>query len=454
MATNALIISDKNDITQKIAEMLAMEGFNVHTANNGRSGIEVARKVPIHLLITGMVMPGMHGNEIISEIKEIDGGTAIWVITEERNFNLDFVIRAMKQGADDYFVIFRDLPMQKMMKSLQSFKEKLDLINRNTQLMEMVRSGETRDTLIGNCEQIRSIVSLIRKVAPTDAPVLITGESGTGKEVAARSIWTLSERSNKPFVPINCGAIPENLLENELFGHEKGSFTGAHTTKLGKLETANQGTIFLDEIGEMPQNLQVKLLRFLQEGEIQRIGGNRTIRLNVRIVSATNRPIQADIDAGQFREDLYYRLNLIHIHLPLLRERGTDILMLANYFLRTLSIAEKRNPTGFSPLALTRMQEYAWPGNIRELKHKIHRAVILAGGPVITAEDLGFSESRQRLTLPEAKDQFELRFINDALITCEGNISKASRQLGIARQQLQRYIRKHGINTMVYRMNQ
>ena len=452
MTTNALIIADQEDVTAKIAALLSGEGIAVHTANNGRSGIQIAATVPVHLLITGMVMPGMQGNEIIREIKAIDERTAVWVITEERNFNLDFVVQAMKLGADDYFVIFEELPLDKLRKSLQAFQEKTRLVRENQRLHQQVQSGELRDTLMGHCEPIRVLRSLVQKVAPTAAPVLITGESGTGKEVIARMIWELSDRRDEPYVPLNCGAIPETLLESELYGHEKGSFTGAHSTRIGKLESAAGGTVFLDEIGEMPLGLQVKLLRFLQEGEIQRVGGTRTIRLDVRLISATNTVLDEEIAAGRFREDLFYRLNVIHLHLPPLRERGTDVLLLANFFLTQFTRKEKREIAGFSQLALTRMQEYPWPGNIRELKHKVHRAVILAGGPAITAEDLGFAEPQHRLPLQEAKDQFELRYITDALITCGGNISRAAAALGVARQQLQRYVRKHGLNPGAYKL--
>jgi len=451
MATNALIISDRDEVTEALGELLSGEGFDVHTANNGRSGIGIAASVPVQLLITGMVMPGLQGHEIIQEIKKIDERTVVWVLTEEKNFNLDFVVQAMKLGADDYFVIFRELPLDKIRKSLQALRERIRLIQENQRLMAQVLSGEIRETLLGNCEQTRTVAALIQKVAPTDVPVMLTGESGTGKEVVAKCIWEQSDRRNQPLIALNCGAIPESLLESELFGHEKGAFTGAHTTKIGKLESAHRGTIFLDEIGEMPPNLQVKILRFLQEGEIQRLGGNRTIRLDVRIISATNTRLEEEIARGRFREDLFYRLNVIHIHLAPLRERGGDVVLLANHFLRVLCQKEKKEILGFSPLTLARMAEYGWPGNVRELKHKIHRAVILAGGPVITAEDLGLEDAPSRLPLQEAKDQFELRYITDALIGCKGNLSQAAKVLGIARQQLQRYVRKHGLSPGSFR---
>ncbi len=448
---NCLIISDLDWVTRAIEELLLKEGFNVYTAKDGSSGITIAKKIPIQLVITGMVMPGLKGDEIIKGIKGVDKETVVWVITEEKNFNLDFVIEAMKLGADDYFVVFKDLPMDKMRKSLQSFIERLELKRRNEELQKMVESKETEDEIQGNCDKLRSVISIINKVAPTDVPVLITGESGTGKELAAKAIWRKSNRRDKIFIPINCGAIPENLLESELFGHEKGAFTGAYASKVGKLELANGGTIFLDEIGDMPLKLQVKLLRFLQEGEIERTGGSKTIRLDVRVISATNKDLEEEVKRGNFREDLFYRLNVIHINMPPLRERGNDILVLANFFLRTLAQKEGRYLKGFSPLALSRMKEYKWPGNIRELKHKIHRAIILSSGEYITAEDLGFYSSENRLTLKEARKQFEMNFIMDALMMSKGNISKAARSLGIARQQLQRYIKKYGINVEAYK---
>lgn len=448
---NCLIISDLDWVTKAIEELLLKESFNVYTAKDGSSGITIAKKIPIQLVITGMIMPGLKGDEIIKGIKGIDKDTVVWVITEEKNFDLDFVIEAMKLGADDYFVVFKDLPMDKMRKSLQSFIERMELKRRNEELQKMVESKESEDEIQGNCDKLRSVVSIIRKVAPTDVSVLVTGESGTGKELAAKAIWKNSNRRDKIFIPINCGAIPENLLESELFGHEKGAFTGAYASKVGKLELANGGTIFLDEIGDMPHKLQVKLLRFLQEGEIERIGGSKPIRLDVRVISATNKDLEEEVKEGNFREDLFYRLNVIHINMPPLRERGNDILLLANFFLRTLAQKEGRIMKGFSPLALSRMKEYKWPGNIRELKHKIHRAIILSSGEYITAEDLGFFSSENRLTLKEAKKQFEMNFIMDALMMSKGNISKAARSLGIARQQLQRYIKKYGINVEAYK---
>lgn len=452
MPFNALVICDQAEVTSSIGILLAEEGLSVYTANNGRSGVDLASRIPIHLAITGMVQPGLQGPEIIRALKAIDAQTTIWAITEAGNLTADRVVEAMKLGADDFLTLeAHSLPVQRILQLLTDLKDRLALLQENSRLQEHIPHGFPHDSLLGHCEQIRHIQLLIHKVAPTEVPVLITGESGTGKEIAARNIWELSERKERPYVPINCGAIPETLLESELYGHEKGSFTGAHTTKVGKLETANRGTVFLDEIGEMPMNLQVKLLRFLQEGEIQRVGGTQTIRLDVRILSATNRSIGELISSGTFREDLFYRLNVIHLHLPPLRERGTDILLLANFFLRSIASKEKRAVAGFSPLALTRMQEYSWPGNIRELKHRIHRAVILASGNLITTEDMGFPERQGRLPLQEAKDQFELRYITDAMVTCRGNVSKAARLLGIARQQLQRYLHKHGLNPVVFR---
>ncbi len=451
ISRNCLIISDLDWVTKAIENLLLKEGFNVYTAKDGSSGITIAKKIPIQLVITGMVMPGLKGDEIIREIKNIDKETVVWVMTEEKNFNLDFVIEAMKLGADDYFVVFKDLPMDKMKKSLMNFIEKMELKRKNEELLKMVESKEAEDEIQGNCEKIRGVLSIIDKVAPTDVPVLITGESGTGKELAAKAIWKKSNRKDKIFIPINCGAIPENLLESELFGHEKGAFTGAYASKVGKLELANGGTIFLDEIGDMPFKLQVKLLRFLQEGEIERIGGSKPIKLDVRIISATNKNLEEEVKKGNFREDLFYRLNVIHIDMPPLRERGNDIILLANFFLKNLSKKEGKNIKGFSPLALSRMKEYKWPGNIRELKHKIHRAIILSSGELITAEDLGFYSSENRITLQEAKKQFEMNFIMDALMMAHGNISKAARSLGIARQQLQRYIKKYGINVEAYK---
>jgi two-component system NtrC family response regulator len=300
---------------------------------------------------------------------------------------------------------------------------------------------------------MEQIFSTIRKVASSEASVLITGESGTGKELVAKAIHGLSLRKDAPFIPINCGAIPENLLESELFGFEKGAFTGANTRVQGKVEYAHKGTLFLDEIGELPLNLQVKILRFLQEKVIQRVGGREDIAVNARIIAATNRDIARMTEEGAFREDLFYRLAVIQINLPPLRERGDDILLLANLFLSRLSAGLRKKVRGFSAEALKLIQSYEWPGNVRELENKIQRAVIMSDSSLLEPVALGFTHQPLKeevtavagMTLKEAREKAELETISVAIENQGGNMARAAEMLGISRPTLYDLFRKHGL---------
>ncbi len=306
--------------------------------------------------------------------------------------------------------------------------------------------------IIGQCPQMLEVFSTIRKVATSDVAVLVQGESGTGKELVARAIHAASSRREREFIPINCGAIPENLLESELFGHERGAFTGAHTQVQGKVEYAQGGTLFLDEIGELPPPLQVKLLRFLQDKTIQRVGGREDIAVDVRIVAATNRKILDDIKNGRFREDLYYRVGVVTIQLPPLRERKEDITLLGTLFLMRFSEEFKKRIKGFSAGALEQMESYTWPGNVRELENKIQRAVILSEGPLVEPHDLGFSArpAPASLVLPgttlkDARDRVERQMIVQAMDRNKGNIAQAAEDLGISRPTFYDIMKKHGL---------
>jgi two-component system NtrC family response regulator len=307
--------------------------------------------------------------------------------------------------------------------------------------------------ILGSTPKMREIFSVIQRVAKTDATVLCEGESGTGKELVAQAVHMHSPRHAKPFVAINCGAIPETLLESELFGHEKGSFTGAHAQRKGKIESANGGTLFLDEITEMSLGLQVKLLRFLQQREIERVGGRDVIPIDVRMVAATNQSLEEALKSGRFRDDLYYRLSVVTIHLPPLRDRGEDVLLLANAFLRRNSHALKRKAR-FSPEALEAIVKYPWPGNVRELENKVHRAVIMASGRVIGPADLDLNPSVTVDALPtlrEARDRSERRLIVNALVRSRGNISRAAKTLDISRPTFHDMLAKHTIDAKEFR---
>jgi two-component system NtrC family response regulator len=302
--------------------------------------------------------------------------------------------------------------------------------------------------MIGTSPPIQGIFTTIRKVATTDIPVLIIGESGTGKELAARAIHRLSSRSGGPFVAINCGAIPENLLESELFGHEKGSFTGAHMQRKGRIESAQGGTLFLDEVGELTPALQVKLLRYLQEQKIERVGGREEIEVDARVLAATNRNPKEAISEGKLREDLYYRLGVVVVALPPLRDRGEDIILLATAFLQRFSQETKKRIAGFTKGASMALEGHPWPGNIREMENRVRRAVIMAEGNKITAADLELEGPVARLdgrTLKEAREELQRELVQRALARHKGNISQAAQQLGISRPTLYELMEKLGI---------
>ncbi|RKY39688.1 MAG: sigma-54-dependent Fis family transcriptional regulator, partial [Candidatus Omnitrophota bacterium] len=325
----------------------------------------------------------------------------------------------------------------------------------NQRLSEKLKKDYQFENLVGSSPLMEKVFQMIRRVAPTEATVLIVGESGTGRELVARAIHNLSPRKNYPFVVINCGAIPENLLESELFGYEKGAFTDAYTQKKGKLEVANKGTVFLDEIGEMSLSLQVKILRFLQEKVIERVGSNTPIGLDVRIIAATNQDLKERIKEGKFREDLYYRLSVININLPPLRKRKDDILLLANYFLNKYrKEAGGKKIKGFTKEAKNLMLNYSWPGNVREMENRIRRALILADNSFITPSDLGFEEKKDmdigretsKASLKEARRNLEIELIKKALKEAKGNVSLAAKLLDISRPTLYDLMKKYNIS--------
>jgi two-component system NtrC family response regulator len=308
---------------------------------------------------------------------------------------------------------------------------------------------EGLDGILGNSPPIQEIFQSIRKIATVDVPILILGESGTGKELAAKAIHRLSHRKDGPFIVINCGAIPENLLESELFGHEKGAFTGADTRRKGRIEYAEGGTLFLDEIGELSLALQVKLLRFLQEHVIERVGGREVIPVNVRVLAATNRSLTQEIASGTFREDLFYRLGVVTLLMPPLRDRGDDLYLLARVFLHQYTSEFKKNLRGFTVDAIQAISEHPWPGNVREMENRIKRAVVMAEGEWVSSQDLNFTVTPQNTKPPnrlrEARDTIEKQLIHQALVKHRWVVIKAAEELGISRQSLNDLIKKHGI---------
>lgn len=359
------------------------------------------------------------------------------------------VIAAFESGAYDVLELPVQLDVLKVVFQRATYLFNLEREKRA--IREQAVATEI-EGLVGNSEPMQNLYSMIRRVGPTDIPVLITGESGTGKELVARALHRLSARKEAPFIAINCGAIPETLLESELFGYEKGSFTGATQLKKGRIESAQGGTLFLDEIGDIPLNLQVKLLRFLQEHEMHRLGGSENIKVDVRVFAATNVDLRAAIHAGQFREDLFYRLSVLTIPTPCLRVRGSDIPLLANMFLMKFASAHKKQLKGFTPQAIELLRTHHWPGNVRELESSVLRAVVMAEGKYITTETLGFHASssveQDPPTLRGARDIREKELVQRALEKADGNMSKAAVELGISRPTLYQLLARYRLRLL------
>jgi two-component system NtrC family response regulator len=449
-----LIIDDSEEIRNQLKWGLGKE-YAVLLAGNGKEAIILFKKHNPKVVTLDLGLPPHEngteeGFRCLEEIQKHLPIVKVIVITgnEER----DHALKAVQMGAYDFYQKPIDLKELKVIINRAFYLYNIEEENRRLQIALDKKTPELVG-MLGQCTEMLEVFSTIRKVASSDVPILIGGESGTGKELVARAIHSLSLRKDSPFIPINCGAIPENLLESELFGFEKGAFTGAHAQVLGKVEFAHKGTLFLDEIGELPANLQVKLLRFLQEKTIQRVGGREDINVDTRIIAATNVDISNAIQEGRFREDLYYRIGVITINLPTLRQRGDDIILLANLFLRKSGEEFGKKVRGFSPASIELLESYNWPGNVRELENKIQRAVIMSESPMIEPHDLGFTErpmkqkfiTTENMNLKEARDSVERGVIISAMEKHGGNIARAAEELCVSRPTLYDLIKKHGL---------
>lgn len=448
-----LLVDDDADIRETMVTLLTMNDYCVTSVADGQSAIEEVKKEKFNIVITDLMMPKMTGIDVIKNLKAIDPDLQCIVITGYATVST--AVDAMKAGAYDY--LMKPFNGTEVLMLLKRVMELQDLQAENSQLKRTLHQRYGYEKLIGSSEGIQQVCSLIEKVAETDSTILILGESGTGKELVARTIHYNSPRKNKPLIPINCGAIPETLLESELFGHEKGAFTGASTTRIGRFELADGGTIFLDEIGDMSPTLQVKLLRVLQQREFERVGGVRTIKVDVRIIAATNIDLEHAVHEGKFREDLYYRLNVIPVVIPPLRERVDDIPLLMDHFLSHFNKSKKRDIKGFSPAAMDILISYPWPGNIRELENLVERLVILKGNGTICPDDLPEkfishtlnNEGALHITLPETgvnlKDvveEFENNLILQAMQKAQGVKNKAAQLLSLNRTTLVEKLKK------------
>ena len=448
MFPSILIVDDEPSIVQSLKGLLVDEGFDVMTAPNGYEALKIIESESPDLVLLDIWMPGIDGIETLKEIKA--GNPFIQVIIITGHGNVETAVKATKLGAFD--LIEKPLSIDKVIVGINNALNFRRLEEENRYLRKKTLAKNSID---GNSPGVLALKQKIAAVASTDTWVLITGENGTGKELVARTIYQLGSRAEKPFVDVNCAAIPEELIESELFGHEKGAFTGAATKKRGKFEIASGGTILLDEIGDMSLKTQAKILRVLQEQQFQRVGGSRVLKVDVRVIAATNKNLASEIKKGTFREDLYYRLNVVPIEVPSLRERKDDIPLLADHFLDDCAIQNRSRRKHIDPEALDLLAAYPWPGNVRELKNLIERLVILVPGERITPDDIPISYRTNDLSataietdflsiddFKEAKKAFEEAYLRDKLRENDGNVSQTARRIGVGRSYLHKKLKR------------
>ncbi len=438
-----LVVDDEAIMRESLCDWLRDVGHQVVTAENGPQALEIIEKEKPGIVIADLVMPGMDGIELLKKAKEISPGIEVIIITAYGS--IPTAITAMRAGAYDY--IEKPFCPEKAELLVEKLTEHQRLIEENISLRQKLEERYQFENIIAKSPKMQQIIEVIKVVAKSNATVLITGDSGTGKELVARAVHSQSYRKDKPFVAVSCAALPESLLESELFGHEKGAFTGAYAQRRGKFEVANRGTLFLDEIGEMSANIQVHLLRVLEEKEFTRVGGNELIKVDVRVISATNKDMKKAITGRQFREDLYYRLNVVTIQLPPLRERKEDILLLAQHFLKKFAVENQKEISDFSPEATDFLLKYEWPGNVRELENAIERAVILAKNSYIELADLPQENILPTHLAPAGRSlrDVEREHILTVLSATDGNYSEAARILGISRVTLYNKIEAYGL---------
>jgi two-component system NtrC family response regulator len=442
-----LIVDDDEDLRTQMRWALAQD-YEVLLAEDRQSALHLTRKEKPSIITLDLGLPPApagveEGFAALDEILNVPDQIKVIIITGRGE--KEHAMRAVEKGAYDFF--YKPIQLDELKVVLRRAFH-VSQLEREQKALQQRLSGDTFEDMLGTCAKMQDVFSVIRKISTTEAPVLIMGDSGTGKELVARAIHQRSARQSMPFIVINCGAIPENLLESELFGHEKGSFTGAHIQRKGRIEMAEGGTLFLDEIGELPLSLQVKLLRFLQEKVIERVGGREQIEVDARVIAATNRDLKEAMKDGIFREDLYFRLGVIMLSVPPLREREGDVILLAKAFLERFADENRKKIKGFTNHALDAIEQYAWPGNVRELENRIKRAVIMAEGKKITPADLEMEAPRQKyesMGLKEAREALEKELIMKALVRNNRNVSKAATELGLSRPTLYDLMEKYGI---------
>ena len=443
-----LIADDEKNIRSGLELAFEDEGYTVETAADGKEAWEKLQKNAIDLVITDLRMPEMDGYELLKRISAAYPTLPVIVLTGHGT--IETAVETMRDGAVDFFT--KPVDIDKLSLVVKKTISASSLAEQNRKLseeIEKLRKQQGYGKIIGKSGKIAALMQTVSQVAPTRATVLITGESGTGKELVADAIQSLSTRSDKPFIKVHCASLSQSLLEDELFGHEKGAFTGAVAQKKGRFELADTGTLFLDEIGEIDAATQVKLLRVLQERQFERVGGEKTLTVDVRVICATNRDLKKEVELGNFREDLYYRLNVVHVEVPPHRERKEDIELLSASFLSTFNREDGRKIEGFTPAARKAMFSYSWPGNVRELRNTVEAAVVLSRSNVIDIDDLPpqlretSGESTISFSLPVTMEEAEKGLILETISFCKGNKTKAADLLGIGRKTLHRKLAQY-----------
>ena len=443
-----LVVDDEKSVRESLNKVLSKEGYRVLEAESGEEALSICRKEFVNLVLTDLKMPEIDGLELLKALKLLQPDVAVVMMTAYGT--IEKAVESMKEGASDF--ILKPFKRFELEKSLSKGLEHQTLLLENRYLKQQLEStGQKLLNIIGTSPAMRKVLTLVEQIAPSTATVLILGESGTGKGVIAETIHRASDRKEKPFVTLSCAAIPETLLEAELFGYEKGAFTGAAARKLGRFEMADGGTLFLDEVGEIPPAIQVKLLRILQDGTFERLGGTKTLAVDVRLIAATNTDLAKAVEEKKFREDLYYRLNVITVTLPPLRERTEDIPLLAYHFLKMYTLKNKKNIQGISQTALDLLLGYHWPGNVRELENTMERAVVLARKKIILPEDLPphinkAGKIAESITIPIGMPMEEVKnkVIQETLRTTKGDKTLAAKILGITSRTIYRKVGKSG----------
>jgi len=447
MKFNILIIDDEKNIREGLAASLELEGYNPVLAKDGKEGLELISRGDIDLVITDLRMPQVSGAEVLAKVSSESPGLPVIVLTGHGS--IDSAVDAMRNGAYDFLT--KPLSLDRLTLIVKRALQNRELVLQHRSLQEELNSKKSFESIIGKSSEMQKIFDMVRRVADSKASVLITGESGVGKELIANAVHNLSSRKDKSFIKVHCAALSETLLESELFGHEEGSFTGAVARKRGRFELAHGGSIFLDEIGEIDQNVQIKLLRVLQEKEFERVGGEETIQVDVRVIAATNKDLEKQISLGKFREDLFYRLNVVHLHIPPLRDRKDDIPLMVTQFLEEFARENGKTITGIDSRARSALYTYDWPGNIRQLRNCMESAVVMCQGTSISLDDLPPSVIQNthsdtiQIPIGIPLSEAEKIIIQQNLAVQNGNKSKTADILEIGRKTLHRKLDEYSV---------